>query len=142
MPLDLAANQDSLSVSTIGTSDNCVEAIVRKNQQHGPRKNTHPLRETTLEISSEASPTSTPETSTVSSKPPSKGSNSRRKHKRSAANDKTMGGVPERAYIPPHLRKRVKPDNVPAAKVEAPGNTNESSAASVQSKPDKLHSSP
>jgi len=53
-----------------------------------------------------------------------------------------MGGVPDRAYIPPHLRKRVKPADVPATKVEASAHTNESSAASVQSKAGNLHSSP
>ncbi|KAH5038684.1 hypothetical protein HBI74_045430 [Parastagonospora nodorum] len=142
VPLDVAANQDSPSVSTTGTGDNCVEAIVSDNQQHRPSKNPHPLCETTLALASEPSPISTPENATVSPKPPSKSYNSRRRHKRSAAKANTMDEVPARAYIPPHLRNRVKPADVPAAKVEASVDTNGSSAASVQSKAHKLHSSP
>jgi hypothetical protein len=142
VPLDIAANQDSPSVSTTGTGDNCVEAIVSDSQQHRPSKNAHPLCKTISALASEPSPTSTPENATVSPKPPSKSYNSRRRHKRSAAKANTMGEVPARAYIPPHLRNRVKPADVPAAKVEASVDTNESSAASVQSKAHKLHSSP
>lgn len=123
-----------------------IAPIVRAPQLPRDKAAASPLhRSTPAAANDPALATSSQNEASISQKPSRKSFHSHRSNKRSAM-DKKLDAVPDRAYIPPHLREKGTSAEANVAAIKDPGSiTNCSSIASVKStvgRPDKVQSSP